>query len=94
MVSGKDVILHLIGMIGVDGALYQILEFCGEGVAALSMDDRLCIANMAIEAGAKNGIFPVDDITRKYMDGRVNRPYTRLRGRPGRRICRTHTRST
>lgn len=73
-VSGKDVILHLIGMIGVDGALYQSLEFCGEGVASLSMDDRLCIANMAIEAGAKNGIFPVDDITIKYCEGRFKRP--------------------
>ena len=59
-VSGKDVILHLIGRIGVDGALYRSLEFTGEGVKALSMDDRLCIANMAIECGAKNGIFPVD----------------------------------
>ena len=74
-VSGKDVILHLIGGIGVDGALYQSLEFAGEGVKSLSMDDRLCISNMAIEAGAKNGIFPVDEITKNYMYGRVNRPY-------------------
>lgn len=76
MCSGKDVILHLIGMIGVDGALYQSLEYSGEGVKSLSMDDRLCIANMAIEAGAKNGIFPVDDVTIAYMEGRVKRPYT------------------
>ncbi|MBE5785716.1 MAG: 3-isopropylmalate dehydratase large subunit [Clostridiales bacterium] len=75
-VSGKDVILHLIGMIGVDGALYQSLEFTGEGVKALSMDDRFTIANMAIEAGAKNGIFPVDEKTIEYVTGRVNRPYT------------------
>ena len=74
-VSGKDVILHLIGMIGVDGALYKSLEFTGEGVAELSMDDRFTIANMAIEAGAKNGIFPVDDKTIAYITGRVNRPY-------------------
>ena len=74
-VSGKDVILHLIGLIGVDGALYQSLEFTGEGVAALSMDDRFTIANMAIEAGAKNGIFPVDEKTLEYIKGRVNRPY-------------------
>jgi len=73
MVSSKDIILHLIGLIGVDGALYQSLEYSGDGVATLSMDDRLCIANMSIEAGAKNGIFPVDDITREYMRGRVNR---------------------
>lgn len=72
-VSGKDVILHLIGEIGVDGALYQSLEFTGDGVAALSMDDRLCIANMAIEAGAKNGIFPVDDVTRAYCKDRFTR---------------------
>lgn len=70
-VSGKDVILHIIGMIGVDGALYRSMEFSGTGVASLSMDDRFAICNMAIEAGAKNGIFPVDDATRAYMEGRV-----------------------
>lgn len=69
-VSGKDIILHIIGMIGVDGALYRSMEFCGEGIKYLNMDDRLCIANMAIEAGGKNGIFPVDDITREYCNGR------------------------
>ncbi len=74
-VSGKDVILHIIGRIGVDGALYKSMEFSGEGLKSLSMDDRLCIANMAIEAGAKNGIFAVDDITIAYMKGRVNREY-------------------
>jgi len=66
-ISGKDVILHIIGLIGVDGALYKSMEYCGEGLQYLSMDDRLCIANMAIEAGAKNGIFPVDDKTREYV---------------------------
>ena len=75
-VSGKDVILHLIGEIGVDGALYQSLEFTGEGVSSIGMDGRLTIANMAIEAGAKNGIFPVDDICRAYLSERVTRPYT------------------
>ena len=75
-VSGKDVILHLIGEIGVDGALYQSLEFTGEGVSSIGMDGRLTIANMAIEAGAKNGIFPVDDICRAYLAERVTRPYT------------------
>jgi len=72
-VSGKDVILHLIGMIGVDGALYRSLEFTGEGVKELSIDDRLCICNMAIEAGAKNGIFPVDEITLNYEKDRFQR---------------------
>lgn len=69
-ISGKDVILHIIGMIGVDGALYKSMEFFGDGLKYLNIDDRLCIANMAIEAGAKNGIFPVDDITREYTNGR------------------------
>ena len=72
-VSGKDVILHLIGRIGVDGALYRSLEFTGEGVKSLSMDDRLCIANMAIEGGAKNGIFPVDEVTLAYCKDRFQR---------------------
>ncbi|MBO5332797.1 MAG: 3-isopropylmalate dehydratase large subunit [Clostridia bacterium] len=72
-VSGKDLILHLIGKIGVDGALYRSLEFCGDGIANLSMDDRFCIANMAIECGAKNGIFPVDEKTLEYMKGRTDR---------------------
>ena len=75
-VSGKDVILHIIGQIGVDGALYKSMEFTGPGVATLSMDDRLCICNMAIEAGAKNGIFPVDEVTIAYLTGRSRRPWT------------------
>lgn len=75
-VGGKDVILHLIGMIGVDGALYRSLEFTGDGVANLSMDDRFTIANMAIEAGAKNGIFPVDDKTVAYMKEHSDKAYT------------------
>lgn len=69
-VSGKDLILHLIGMIGVDGALYKTLEFGGDGVKNLSMDDRFTICNMAIECGAKNGIFPFDEITEEYVNGR------------------------
>lgn len=71
--SGKDVILTIIGKIGVDGALYKSMEFCGDGIENLSMDDRLCICNMAIEAGAKNGIFPVDQCTIDYMNGRTER---------------------
>ena len=74
-VSGKDVILHIIGMIGVDGALYKSLEFVGEGIANLSMDDRFTIANMAIEAGAKNGIFPVDALAETYMREHSQRAY-------------------
>ena len=75
-VSGKDVILHIIGMIGVDGALYKSMEFTGDGVASLSMDDRFTIANMAIEAGGKNGIFPVDDLTVSYMKEHSKRAFT------------------
>ena len=73
-VTGKDVILHLIGEIGVSGALYKSLEFVGDGVKSLTMEDRLCICNMAIEAGAKNGIFPVDEVTKAYLAGRSQRP--------------------
>ena len=75
-VSGKDVILHIIGMIGVDGALYKSMEFVGDGVSGLSMDDRFTIANMAIEAGGKNGIFPVDDKTIEYMRSHSKKEFT------------------
>ncbi len=75
-VSGKDVILHIIGMIGVDGALYKSMEFVGEGIQHLSMDDRFTIANMAIEAGGKNGIFPVDDLAKAYMKEHSGREFT------------------
>ncbi|MEG0258114.1 MAG: 3-isopropylmalate dehydratase large subunit [Christensenella sp.] len=75
-VSGKDVILHIIGMIGVSGALYQSMEFGGEGLAALSMDDRFCIANMVVEAGAKNGIFEVDAQTEEYIRIHCERGFT------------------
>ena len=74
-VSGKDVILTIIGMIGVEGARYKSMEFTGDGLKYLTMDDRLCMANMAIEAGGKNGIFEVDEVTLKYVEGRVNRPF-------------------
>ena len=74
-ISGKDVILHIIGKIGVDGALYRSMEFTGEGIKYLNMDDRFTIANMAIEAGGKNGIFPVDDIAVEYMKSHGSRPY-------------------
>ena len=88
-VSGKDVILTLIGMIGVDGARYQSLEFAGPGVAELSIYDRLTISNMAIEAGAKNGIFPVDDVTRAYVEGRVRRPWEAVEADPDAEYERT-----
>lgn len=88
-VNGKDVILTLIGMIGVDGALYKSLEFMGEGVAALTMTDRLTIANMAIEAGAKNGIFPFDEKTKEYVDGRVKGAYEPVASDDDAKYCRT-----
>ena len=75
-VSGKDVIIHIIGKIGVDGALYKSMEFVGDGIVNLTMDDRFTMANMAIEAGAKNGIFIVDDQTRAYMDAHSDKQYT------------------
>lgn len=81
-VSGKDVILHIIGKIGVDGALYKSMEFTGDGLAYLSMDDRLCIANMAIEAGAKNGIFAFDSVTEKYAKSHSKRPRTKFEADP------------
>ena len=77
-VTGKDIILHIIGMIGVDGALYQAMEFRGSAIEGLTMDERLSISNMAIEAGGKAGLIPVDDVTRKYMDGRTGRPLYRV----------------
>ena len=81
-VTGKDIILYIIGMIGVDGALYAAMEFRGNAIENLSMDERLSISNMAIEAGGKAGLIAVDDVTRKYMDGRVEKPYTEYHSDP------------
>src|SRR5699024_7552674 len=88
-VAGKDVILHLIGTIGVSGALYKSLEFVGEGVKSLTMEDRLCICNMAIEAGAKNGIFPVDETCEAYLTGRSQRPWLKYEADPDAEYERT-----
>ncbi|MBR4695422.1 MAG: 3-isopropylmalate dehydratase large subunit [Selenomonadaceae bacterium] len=88
-INGKDVILTLIGRIGVDGALYKSLEFTGPGVAELSMTDRLTIANMAIEAGGKNGIFPFDEVTKEYVEGRVKKPYEPVAADPDAKYCQT-----
>ena len=88
-VTGKDVILYLIGEIGVSGALYKSLEFVGDGVKSLTMEDRLCICNMAIEAGAKNGIFPVDEITEAYLKGRGQRPWVKYEADPDAEYERT-----
>ena len=89
-VSGKDVILTLIGMIGVDGALYKSMEFAGEGLADLTMDDRLCMANMAIEAGGKNGIFEVDDKTIEYIKEHSTKPYKVYKADPGAEYEKTY----
>ena len=88
-VSGKDVILHLIGTIGVSGALYKSLEFVGDGVKSLTMEDRLCICNMAIEAGAKNGIFPVDETCEAYLKGHSQRPWVKYEADPDAEYERT-----
>lgn len=88
-ICGKDVMLTLIGMIGVDGALYKSLEFAGDGISELSMTDRLTIANMAIEAGAKNGIFPVDEKTLEYIKDRVTKPYEVVSADPDAKYCQT-----
>ena len=90
-VTGKDVILHLIGEIGVDGALYQSLEFTGDGCSSLTMDDRLCICNMAIEAGGKNGIFPVDDKTIAYLKVHGTKPMKVYTADPDAEYTRTVT---
>ena len=81
-VTGKDVILHIIGMISVDGALYQAMEFTGSAIRNMGIDERMSISNMAIEAGGKAGLIEVDDVTRAYMDGRTERPYTEYHSDP------------
>lgn len=90
-VTGKDIILHIIGLIGVDGALYQAMEFRGSAIESLSMEGRLTISNMAIEAGGKTGLIAVDDITREYMDGRVERPYTEYHSDPDAEYAKEYT---
>ncbi|MCR5774082.1 MAG: 3-isopropylmalate dehydratase large subunit [Lachnospiraceae bacterium] len=90
-VSGKDLILHIIGLIGVDGALYRSMEFTGEGISELNIDDRLTIANMAIEAGGKNGIFPVDEIAEEYMKAHGNRPFKKYEADPDAEYAEEYT---
>lgn len=89
-VSGKDIILHIIGMIGVDGALYKSMEFTGTGINSLSMDDRFTMANMAIEAGAKNGIFPVDEKTLEYVKDHSSKPYKIFEADSNAKYCETY----
>ena len=89
-VTGKDIILYIIGMIGVDGALYKAMEFAGSAIRGLSMDQRLSISNMAIEAGGKAGLIEVDDITRAYMDGRTERPYTEYHSDPDAKYAKVY----
>ena len=89
-VGAKDLILHIIGMIGVDGALYQSMEFTGETIASLGMSARMTICNMAIEAGGKNGVIAVDDVTREYMDGRTERPWTEYHSDPDAAYARVY----
>ncbi|SFH04027.1 3-isopropylmalate/(R)-2-methylmalate dehydratase large subunit [Desulfotomaculum arcticum] len=89
-VSGKDLILYTIGQIGVDGALYMAMEFTGPAIEKLSMDGRLTMANMAVEAGAKNGIVPPDEITRRYVEGRAKRPYHFYRSDPDARYAKIY----
>lgn len=89
-VTGKDIILHIIGMIGVDGALYQAMEFRGSAIESLTMDERLSISNMAIEAGGKAGLIAVDEVTRAYMDGRTERPYKEYHSDPDAVYAKVH----
>ncbi|MGL4452635.1 MAG: 3-isopropylmalate dehydratase large subunit [Sarcina sp.] len=89
-ISGKDIILHIIGMIGVDGALYKSMEFVGQGLKNLSMDSRFTMANMAIEAGAKNGIFPVDDLTIEYMKDHSTKDWTKFEADADAQYCETY----
>ena len=92
--TGKDLILAVIGEIGVAGGTNMALEFVGAGAEALSVDERLAVANMAVEAGSETGIFPADDAVAAYLDGRTERPWTRRALRPGRRVPAAARRST